>query len=166
MRHLLHITWRNYFEILLCLPRPLSWAFAILNISNKLVSLINSQLQPRLVSLCYCFLCKTNVSFKVSSFDTIEMAINNRRFYAKSFFYRTSRLQNSLPASRFPVKLDLQRFRCDINRYLLSSGLLFYRSHASIMLLLFFLLLHPVTLCVLVALMPYMERIRLQDPQN
>jgi len=42
-------------------------------------------------------------------------------FYANSFFSRTSAIWNALPASCFPDEYDLQSFKKEVNRHLLSS---------------------------------------------
>lgn len=52
---------------------------------------------------------------------TVRLARCNPHFYASSFFSRTSLLFNSLPISCFSDKSDLQAFKFNVNRYLLST---------------------------------------------
>lgn len=51
---------------------------------------------------------------------TVEIPSCQRKFYATSFFPRTSALWNSLPLSCFPDKIDLNCFKSRVNRYLLT----------------------------------------------
>jgi len=51
---------------------------------------------------------------------TVEKPFGNKGFYSSSFFPRTSELWNSLPASCFPGRYDLQSFKSSVNQHLLS----------------------------------------------
>lgn len=52
---------------------------------------------------------------------TIEMARYSCKFNESSFFSHTAHLWNFLPSPCFAVNLDLQKFRCNVNHYLLSD---------------------------------------------
>ena len=51
---------------------------------------------------------------------TVEVPSCQKKFYAASFFPRTSVMWNSLPLSCFPDSYNLNRFKSRVNRYLLT----------------------------------------------
>ena len=73
-----------------------------------------------MVPSLYRFKRNTRLAARSHQF-TVKLARCNRGFYANSFFSRTSRLWNSLPAFCFPDGYNLQRFKCNVNRYMFSS---------------------------------------------
>ena len=51
---------------------------------------------------------------------TVEVPSCQKKFYAASFFPRTSVMWNALPLSCFPDSYNLNRFKSRVNRYLLT----------------------------------------------
>ncbi len=52
---------------------------------------------------------------------TVQIPISSKKLYESSFFPRTSKLWNLLPARVFPDSYDMDKFKSSVNRHLISS---------------------------------------------
>lgn len=86
---------------------------------------------------------------------TVEIALCKHKLYVDSCSSFTSHLQDSNPACTFPYKLDVEKIKRNVNRYILPSRLLFFYCPLSLIYIFSFshILSCSVTVCILVALL-------------